>query len=278
MMKGLYKIHYFLLFISICIGEVRNWDYHSAYLIPEKRWEIGLFQPFRYGYSDSFEYSTYPLWFFVMPNVTFKKKHQNILNYKFASKLGLLYPTPILNMVAREGLGGFIDPTFRIPPMLGISLSLVMTNEFFDTDVTLNSGFDLGVKFGELDQRANIELPLLYHRLSIFHNGYGLHSGIDLKNNLTKNISIFVDCDLSILPGTGTNETNSRIAKILGEFALEHKLLLIYERSNRLRIMTGYKYIYGKYPFGNESRLLPFVPLLDSWVPIIELQWGGSKK
>jgi len=277
-MISIFRFQFAVLIFSICFGEVRNWGSHSAYLVPEKRWEIGIFQPLRYGYNESNEYSTYPLWFFVMPNLTIKKNHDKFSNYKIASKWSLVYPTPLLNMAARNGIGGFIDPTFRMPLMLGLSSSLIMTKNIFGTNLTFNSGLDLGINFGDLDERANIELPLLYHRLSVFQNGYGLHAGVDLHTSITKNISILLDCDLSVLPGMGTKEADSRIAKLLGDYALEHKLLLIYEKSNRLRIITGYKYIYGKYPFGNESRLLPFVPLLDSWVPIIELQWGGSRK
>ena len=36
------------------------WKSHSAFVLPNKRYEVGLFQSFRYGYSESLEYSTYP--------------------------------------------------------------------------------------------------------------------------------------------------------------------------------------------------------------------------
>ena len=36
-----------------------------------------------------------------------------------ASRWSLFYPSPILNMVSKKGIGGFIDPTMKIPPMLG---------------------------------------------------------------------------------------------------------------------------------------------------------------
>ena len=51
--------------------------------------------------------------------------------------------------------------------------------------------------FHFLDHRVNIELPLLYHRLSVFHNNYGFHTGFDLEKNIIGNISL-VDLDFSI--------------------------------------------------------------------------------
>ena len=47
-----------------------------------------------------------------------------------ATKWSMFYPTPLLNMASKKGIGGFIDPTMKIPPMLGFSLSLILTRQF----------------------------------------------------------------------------------------------------------------------------------------------------
>ena len=272
------KIIHFILFISILIGDKKFWDSNSAYILPKKRYEIGLFQPFRYGYSDNLEYSTYPLWSIVMPNITLKKRHNNFFDYQAASRFKIFYPTPILNIAAREGIGGLIDPNFTMPPMIGISVSWIMTNPTPTTDITFNIGLDLGINFGELDARSNIDLPLLYHRLGVFHNGWGFHSGIDIQKQIRGSFEVLMDVDLKTLPLDDSNKKQSNLSKNLGEYAIEHKFLLIYEKSERFRILTGYKFVHGKYPFGTETRLLPFIPMLDKWVPIIEFQWAGSRK
>ncbi len=272
------KIIHLILFISILIGDKKFWDSNSAYILPKKRYEIGLFQPFRYGYSDNLEYSTYPLWSIVMPNITFKKRHNNFFDYQAASRFKIFYPTPLLNIAAREGIGGLIDPNFTMPPMIGISVSWIMTNPNPSTDITFNIGLDLGINFGELDARSNIDLPLLYHRLGVFHNGWGVHSGIDIQKQIRGSFEILMDVDLKTLPLNNSNKEQSNFSKNLGEYAIEHKFLLIYEKSERFRILTGYKFVHGKYPFGIETRLLPFIPMLDKWVPIIEFQWAGSRK
>lgn len=272
------KIIQIMLFISILIGDKKFWDSHSAYILPKKRYEIGLFQPFRYGYSDNLEYSTYPLWSIVMPNITFKKRHNSFSGYQTASRFKIFYPTPILNIVAREGIGGLIDPNFTMPPMIGISASWIMTNPKPTTDITLNIGLDLGLNFGEIDERSNIDLPLIYQRLGVFHNGWGVHTGIDIQKQIHGPFEVLMDVDLKALPWNNSNKEQSNLLKILGKYAIEHKFLLIYERSERFRILTGYKFVHGKYPFGTETRLLPFIPMLDKWVPIIELHWAGSRK
>ena len=277
-MQKIRKVTFIFLLFSIYFGNAQNWRSHSANILTEKRFEVGLFQPFRYGYSGTLEYSTYPLWFFVMPNLTLKKSHENFSGYNIATKWSLFYPRPLLNMVSKKGIGGFIDPTIKIPPMLGFSFSLILTRPMLGLDVSFSTGIDIGLASDDLDHRVNIELPLLYHRLSVFHNNYGFHTCLDLEKNITGNLSTLVDLDFSILPGMGTKDIDSGLAKILGEYSFEHKALLIYEKSETFRLLTGYKFVFGEYPFGTESRLLPFLPLVDSWIPMIELQWGRSLK
>ena len=277
-MKKFRKIIFTFLLFSMCFGDMQNWGSHSANILPEKRFEFGLFQPFRYGYSKTLEYSTYPLWFFVMPNLTLKKSHNILSGYDVASRWSLYYPRPILNMVSRKGIGGFIDPMLEIPPMLGISASMLFTKIISGVGVTFNSGLDIGFSLEDLDGRVNIELPLLYHRLSVFHNNYGFHTGFDLEKSITEKLSAIVDLDFSILPGMDTKKSDSGITKLLGEYSFEHKALLIYEKSETFRFLTGYKFVHGEYPFGTESRILPFLFLVDTWVPMIELQWGRSLK
>ena len=277
-MRKIRKATFIILLFSVYIGNAQNWRSHSTKILVEKRLEVGLFQPFRYGYSETLEYSTYPLWFFVMPNLTLKKSHENFSGYNMATKWSLFYPRPLLNMVSKKGIGGFIDPTMKIPPMLGFSFSLILTRPMLGMDMSFNTGIDIGISLDDLDQRINIELPLLYHRLSVFHNNYGFHTGFDLEKSITEKLSAIVDLDFSILPGMDIKDTDSGITKLLGEYSFEHKALLIYEKSETFRLLTGYKFVFGEYPFGPESRLLPFLPLVDSWIPMIELQWGRSLK
>jgi len=54
-------------------------------------------------------------------------------------------------------------------------------------------------------------------------------------------------------------------------------LLISWHKSENFRIMTGYKFVMGEYPYGSDMRLLPYIPMAETWVPIIELQWGRNR-
>jgi hypothetical protein len=259
------------------LAETKSWDSHSAYLLPKNRWELGLFQPFRFGYSETIEYSTSPLWFFVMPNISIKRIESDMAGFNTASRFTLVYPTPLLNMIAKTGIGGMIDPNIQMPPMLGLSASWLMSKPMMGMDLTVKGGMDLGIALGNLDIRSNIDLPLVYHRLGIFYNKWGMHTGLDIQKNLTEKIRVLIDLDLRLLPGLADVQINPNLAKLMGDYSLEHKLLLIWNKSDRFRIMTGYKFVKGKYPYGSDMRLLPYIPMMEKWVPMIELQWAGKR-
>ena len=271
------KIILLCLFNGLLLAETKSWNSHSAYLLPQKRWELGLFQPFRFGYSETIEYSTFPLWFFVMPNITIKRIESDMAGFNTASRFKMVYPTPLLNILAKTGIGGMIDPNFQMPPMLGLSASWLMSKPMIGLDLTVKGGLDLGIALGELDPRSNIDLPLVYHRLGMFYNKWGIHTGLDVQKNLTEKIRVFVDLDLRLLPGLADVQINPDLAKLMGDYSLEHKLLLIWNKSDRFRILTGYKFVKGKYPYGSDMRLLPYIPMMEKWVPIIELQWAGKR-
>ena len=260
------KIIFYFIIASLVFGETKKWDAHSAYLLPQKRWEMGLFQPFRYGYSESIEYSVHPLWFFVMPNFSLKKSQSDFAGFTSASQYKMVYPTPFLNMIAKEGKFGLISPEFQMPPMLGLSASWLMSKNMSGLDLTLNSGLDLGFTFGDLDTRSTIDLPLVYHRLGVYYNNWGIHTGLDVQKYISEKIGVLADIDLRLLPG------------LKGNYSLEHKLLISWYKSENFRVLTGYKFVMGEYPYGSDMRLLPYIPKEETWVPIIEFQWARKKR
>ena len=261
------------LLVSITRGGNANWDSHSAHIMPPKKWSVGIFHPIRYGIKDGLELSSHPGWFFVLPNASFKVPFSDFKSFNTATRLSFVYPTPLLNMLSRKGIGGIIDPNLTIPPMLGVSGSFIMSREVLRVNLTVKAGLDFGLVFGDLDVRSNIDLPIVYHRLEVFHNGWGLHSGLDIDKNLTKKIRIFMDVDLRFIPDTSKKGKRKNYAMRSGDYSIEHKMLLIWEHSSKFRIMTGYKLVSGDYPYGKQTRLLPYIPFVEQWLPLIELQW-----
>lgn len=249
-----------LLFLSSVIygqnTNTRIWSEGSAYILPKKRVEIGLFQPLRYGQSERFEWSTHPIYFFIIPNFNLKWSHNYYNDFAIATRYSAYYPTLLMRTISREGTGGIISPEFDIPHMLGFSGETLISKPVGkDHLVTFKAGLAFGLKFGGLDERTTIDLPLVYNRLAVFYHGYQLKAGFDLDGRLYKRWHYSLDADYFYIPGVDHNK------------AVEHKGLIIWRKSDKTKITLGCKLVYGEYPFGSQWHL--FIPIFDiqkSWL------------
>ena len=230
------------------------WSSGTAYLLAAGRWEIGVFQPLRYGYSENLEFSTHPVVFFIIPNLNAKWSHHPIDGFDFATQHQIYYPTLLLRTLSREGTGGIISPEFHIPHMISIYNEMVLSKPIAEKYlITGKIGFNLALKSGTLDDRTTIDLPLVFPRLSVFYHGYGFRSGVDLVRKMSEHWNVLVDADLFFYPNADE------------DFAFEHKGLMLWNKSNGFQFCAGYKLTFGKYPFGTQWHLL---------APIFDVQWG----
>jgi len=246
-------------FISPCVAQTpdgpRLWRTGTAYLLPHGAWEIGVFEPARYGFRDYLEVEAHPLLFFVIPNFGIKWDHGYVGDLKIASRHTLLYPSILLNLLARKGTGGIISPEFHIPPMVEFYHEFLASAPIVgSTLLTGKVGVSLAKRMGAIDERSTIDLPLVYPRLAVFYHGFGLRGGIDLEGNLISHLRFLVDADLFFIPGVEFGR------------ALESKALLYWHAGGSTRLCLGAKVTYGEYPFGNQWHLLlPLVDLQFSW-------------
>jgi len=243
----------------------------SAYLLPEKNWEVGLFQAFRYGFSDKINYSTHPILFFAMPNFSIKVLRRKEKFFSTATQHSVYYPTKLLKILQAgvkvgDETASLIAPNFKIPHMIGFSSDYIISKPYKLGTASLYGGVNVGLVFGELDERTSIDLPLVYHRLGVFYNRYGIEMGFDFFKQITDAISCKVDFGARVLP------------KFSGSYSFEHKLLLSWQKSERIRFSTGYKYVNADFPYGKKSRLLPYLPIAESWVPMVDIQWFSKKQ
>ena len=74
-----------------------------------------------------------------------------------------------------------------MPPMVAISGSIICSQEVKGFDYSLKAGVEIGQVFGELDFRSSIDLPMVYHRLGVFFNGWGVYGGVDIQRKILKN-------------------------------------------------------------------------------------------
>lgn len=237
----------------------QTWSIGTAELLPQRRVEIGVFQPLRYGVSDKLEFSTHPLLFFVMPNFDIKWAHGKYGGFKIASAHGFTYPSMLMNLVAKEGIGGLISPEFDIPHILSFQNALLASRDVFNGHLfTGTLAFNVAVASGDLDPRTTIDLPVVYPRMSVYYNDFGFRVGADMKGPLFRRFGYAVDAELFYYP-TGEPDVNS---------AFEHKGLLYWNKSSTVQFCVGYLLTYGEYPFGTQWHLLP----------LMDVQWGWSRK
>jgi len=235
------------------------WSMGSAMTLPEKRIEVGLFHPLQYGLTPDIELSTYPLDNILFPNIGLKKAWPPRSGFLFATLHEITCPTPLLRTAARAGAGGIIPKESEIPFMLTLSNQGFLTKKWNDRlALTFKAGLKLAARFGELDM-PTIDYPILYQRTAAYHSGFGVNAGVDAAGAVRGRLGYHADVDFFL---TGLDE---------GGWALEHKALLIWEKSRRFSLCLGYKLSVGAYPFGNGLFIMPFYPIP---VPIFDLQWG----
>ncbi len=228
------------------------WSAGTAKVLPEGRKEIGLFQPLRYGWSDNVELSLHPLYFLIIPNLRIKWHHADYKNMIFSSRHGFYYPTFLLRTLTREGTGGIISPEFNTPSMFALNNEILISTDIKRTiSITGKVGITAAIKFGGLDQRTTIDLPLVYPRLNVFYHGYGLHGGTDFESKIRGRWFCLIDGDFYFTPSAESDR----------DFAFEHKMLIYWRKSGYTEFCFGYKLVYAEYPFGAQWHL--FAPLFD---------------
>lgn len=251
----------FGIVISQAINERVSWSGGTAHLLSKGRMEIGIFQPFRYGLSGTVEISSYKLSSLLLPNVVIKIARNNFQGWNIATRHGFIYATPLLRWL-QSPLGmelgepdkfALISPEFYIPQMVSIHNEILATRIIRGgVQLTIKGGLALAIVGGDLDRSSTIDLPLIFPRLSVYYNKALLRIGTDILGNLRGGWAYFIDYDLFLMPGARQ------------VYAFEHKGLFIWSKSDRFRLLFGYKLVAGEYPFGTQAHLFP----------VFDLQWG----
>lgn len=243
------------------VSLVNLWDHWSsgtAHSLPAGRFEMGLFQPMRYGCSDALEFSAHPLLFFVSPNFDAKINYGDLGGITIASSHGLTYPTHLMRLVAKEGIGGLISPEFDIPHIISWQNELLISAEMLGSHLlTAKLAWNTAYKSGPLDPRTTIDLPVVYARTGVYYHDYGWRFGADLKGPLFWRWGYSLDGDVFYYPKADPDIN----------MAFEHKGLLFWNKSTGFQLCLGYLLSYGEYPFGTQWHILP----------LIDLQWGWTR-
>ena len=253
------KRFYLILIFCGLIQAQGEWLSGTAHTLPKGRWETGLFQPVRWGQGEDREISFFKLTTLLMPGVTIKQRWGQRNSWIISTSHSLYYPTPLLKTMAKGGTGGMISPEFEIPHLLSLWNMVLASKPLPQNKIlTTKVGFTLAFGGTNLSKESTIDLPLVYHRLAVYYNGWLLRFGSDLNGQIGKKWSYLIDGDYILIPG------------MKGYFTLEHKGMLSWKKSSTFLVSIGYKLIYGLYPDGYPNNNIARFHAL----PLLDFQWA----
>ncbi len=224
---------------------------HTAYVVGENNFEIGVFGALRYGLTENVELSTHPLFLFVIPNVAAKVAWFSGENSQFSSRHTLVYPTLLLNLVSREGTGGILPPTTEVPQIFALSNDALFSHQITEHHtMTWKLGVTVAPHFGGgtagATQFTTIDVPLVYARTAAYYSvGSGV-AGLAVDGPIWGPFSFVVDAGFFVMPGMDD-----------GKFAVEQGTTLRWNPSRSWMVQAGYKLVVGSYPFGMQTDILP---------------------
>ncbi len=249
-MKKIIIILIISLFAISISAETSIWSKGTTDVLPQGRWEVGIFQPLSYGLNETTELSTFALADLVMPNITLKKFWKNLDGWKFASKHSLVYPSLFLNVIAKEGAFGILPDNSAIPQIFVLNNQFMVSYKFNEClNFIPKIGFSAALVSGDSDF-PTIDMPFVYNRTSIYHENIMFNIGLDIRGNITPKLEYLIDIDKFIMD------------KEYCEFSYEQKAIIIWKINRRFALSGGYKLCYSDYP-SRLQRSTDIIPLID---------------
>jgi len=224
------------------------WSGRRAATLPRGRFEVGVFSPLRYGLTDRLELSAHPLAFFVAPNARIKIGINDSATWHIATRHTLSYPTPLLKLISREGSGGVLPNTAKVPQIIALDNTVMATAKapYQRRWFTAELGFTVAPRFGESDF-PTIELPIVYTRTAAYHTLATGHASFAFEGVIVDPFYYLVQTRGYFVPG------------VAGGFAAEQTILASWRPGTRFMLELGGVGVWGAYPFGYQVNVLPMI-------------------
>jgi len=249
------------LIILLMFGLINaQWSNGSSNVLDTQRKEIGIFSPFHIGLDNGKELIVNK--FLPMPNISLKQQRPAIGDWQIAQRIQFEYPTmgmkwlqsPLGKELGDPNMFALISPQFTIPNMFSIYGELIGSRgNTISGRVTVRGGLALALGGNKLSEDATIDLPIIFPRLSVYYNGIAIKIGGEYFRQKNDKWSYLIDYDMFLMPGGR------------GRYAFENKGMLVYSKSEKFRLLIGYKLIAGEYPFGAQAHLLPAFDIQFGW-------------
>jgi hypothetical protein len=233
----------------------------TAHTLPRGALEVGVFAPLRWGATERVEVSVRPLLFFVAPHLEAKVGWLDRGAFTIASSHGLLYPTPLMRLLSREGAGGIVPNDVRYPHILGTRQHLLATSAVGDHLVTARAGGRLARNLTSFDGPrfwSQVEWHLAWPRMAAWFTGWSVDGGIAAEGPLWRTLGYRVELDGFLMPG------------LRGDRAAEWAAIGTWRPRRDLLVRGGLLWSWAELPYG--TRLSVPFPILDAvW------SFGGSR-
>lgn len=225
---------------------------HTARVLPHGRLEAGVFSPLRLGVRDRVDVALHPGWFLVAPNAQVKVAWGSRGPLSLASTHGLLYPTPLMRLLSREGTGGIVPADVRYPHLLASANHLLATAALGGHLLTLRAGGRVARNLTPFDGPelwSQVEWHLVWPRAAAWFTGWSADVGLAAEGPLRGRLGYRVALERFFMPG------------LRGDWAYEWSGILSYRPSRRVLVRGGLLWSWAELPYG--TRLSVPFPLLD---------------
>ena len=219
----------------------------SARIMPAGQVELGVFGPLKVGLSDDLQLEAQPLLFFVMPQLEgrYRLLHEGAVHLAVEAELS--YPTLLLSLLAKNGIGGLVSPDSDIPPALMIAVRGVAS---LDHGAGRISTARLGVEVaprGSSQNFAVLDFPFLYPRFAALHAPFVPYA--ELRSE-------------GVLVGALDYLASARLFGLLTDFpgaAFEAELGLRWRVDPRIALSARVWTSVAAYPYGTQFHWFPML-------------------
>jgi hypothetical protein len=229
------------------------WSADTARVLPAGRVEIGVFAPLRVGLRERLEASLHPGWFFVAPHAQLKVAWAERGRLAVASRHGVLYPTPLMRLLSREGTGGIVPADVLYPHVISTAHHLLVSAGARGHVVTVRAGGRLATNLTAFDGPrfwSQVEWHLVWPRTAAWFTGWSADVGIGVEGPVAARVGYRLELDRFFMPG------------LRGDWAWEWAGVLSWRPSDRVQLRAGAKWSYAAFPYG--SRLSVPLPVVDA--------------
>jgi hypothetical protein len=225
-----------------------RWPTQSALTTLPGHLILGVFSAGSYSTHERLELRLHPLWFLVLPHVEAKLRWLDHDWLQLGSAHRLVYASPFLGLVAREGTGGLLPPTTDVPFAWMLESDAIGSLRWFDEQwISLRLGAQVALAVA--GDPVLLDFPFLYQRFAPLAAPWVPSLALSLDGTLARRAFYTLDYRYLYLPLDGFEAFGAHewSARVYLEVARGH------------RVGLGGRWSVARFPIGWRTHALPFI-------------------